>query len=147
MRRVDIDLPVSVSQGRVKTSIRVDEYTWTRFQARVKELGLSTCFVLEQLMRMWTFGGADQVPAMAARELHLHVQYGVTRPRRYPREVGYNVEVTEKGSLESCFECGRPPRFVETHRLDLSHVLQIYACQRHHELHKRMGVIEGWREL
>jgi len=85
MRRVDHELPASVAEGRVKTSIRVDEYTWTRFQARTKELGLSTCFVLENLMRMWTFSGTDMVPGMAARELHLHVNYGVARPRRYPR--------------------------------------------------------------
>jgi len=84
MRRVDEQLPASVSEGRVKTTIRVDEYTWTRFQARTKELGLSTCFVLENLMRMWTFSGQAQVPGASVRDLHLHVQYGVTRPRRYP---------------------------------------------------------------
>lgn len=86
MERVDVNLPPSVSKGRVKTTIRVDESTWVEFQGRVKELGLSTCFVLEQLMRLFNSADQDQIPLLASGHLHLHVNYNVDRPRRYPRE-------------------------------------------------------------
>jgi hypothetical protein len=120
---------MSVAEGRVKTSIRVDEYTWTRFQARTKELGLSTCFVLEQLMRLWTFSGTDMVPGMVARELHLHVNYGVQRPRRYPRPSPKEVHLWPPDCKEAdTFWKNSDPGKSEVGCLKMREILPLSKC-------------------
>jgi len=78
--------PVAVnppySNDRIKTTIRILRELWEEFKADVQAKDLSTCHVLEGLMKAWLYGGS-MVPGLAQPfTLNLTMQHVVSRPRR-----------------------------------------------------------------
>jgi len=67
---------------RVHASFRVDPYIWGLFKERCWNLGLSTCFTLEGLIRAWLTGEQVQVPQPRPLTVNMTVNYEVARPRR-----------------------------------------------------------------
>jgi len=65
-------------------SFRCDSYLWGLFRDRCKNLGLSTCFVVESLIRAWVTGESQQVPQARPMVINFTCNYEVERPRRHP---------------------------------------------------------------
>lgn len=152
MDRVEVPAEVVSSQGRVRTTIRVDAYLKELVEAQIRKVGIpSLCFLTENLWRSWLTGEMTLIPRARPVTVNMTVNYGVTRPRRYPggypRAGGYEVEVLERGRVDACFECGRPPRWMEFLTLKDGVRVQAYACDRHHEIHEKGHFYEGCKEL
>ena len=81
---------------RIKTTIRVDRYIWELFKNQCKRVGLSTCFVLENLMRAWTTGETREIPRARPVTIDMKVNYKVERPRRRaPQEIERGLQVQD----------------------------------------------------
>ena len=84
-------LPESPSEimggpSKVQMNVRVDAYVKYLFKEQCKRLGLSTCFVLENLMRAWTTGEQREIPRARPITVNMRVDYRVKRPRRQLKE-------------------------------------------------------------
>lgn len=82
---LETEVDVTRSRSRVHTSIRIDQYLWQLFQKRVDNLGLSSCFVLEQLIQAWITGQPQGIPQARPVTVNMTVNYEVARARRAPR--------------------------------------------------------------
>lgn len=75
---------VIVYMKRIICSFRVDENLWKNFKTTCQEQGLSTCFILETLLRAYTASVAPNVLHVSEKPIMIKqdIRYEVKRPRR-----------------------------------------------------------------
>jgi len=134
---------VTRSQGRVKTSISVDGYLWQLFKKRCEVLGISTCHVLEGLIKAWITGEVTQISEARPMVINFKMEHVVQRPRRS----GSTVQVSVLGSPEKCRCCIQRSSYLEYYTVSPELQVTMYVCRRHHEEHRRAHILGGWREI
>lgn len=102
-----VDLALNVGPQRVKTSISIDPLVWRQFQVACRQVGHSTCGVLEPFMYAFS-GTVNRGDYHDPRPLtvNLNVYRQVQRVHRRGVERVYEEAPRDLGDAGTCFMCG-----------------------------------------
>jgi len=88
---LDVEPVFVSSRDKVKLTVRIDPYLKQLLMDQALKLGLSSCFLVENYVRAGVTGESVQVPRARPVVVNMRVNYGVERPRRYPRPAPLQV--------------------------------------------------------
>ena len=139
---------IQTGEKREVTSIRVFPSIRDWFKAKCQRQGLSMCHITEALWTAYCMSSPDepkiQQPPIT---INLKVERIVSKARRKGLRFE-DVEIVEKGDLDSCFRCGNN---LVTHSMGYYETpiryIRCYACFDCFKFYRRNNMCLHWKEM